>query len=72
MRVYTTGPYLVKPLRRHRTYIHDKPFVPRNDASFFLWKAGSRDKMIMGYLVRGSGIRGNYFAIQGQILYFFP
>ena len=35
MRVYTTGPYLVKPLRRHRTYIHDKPFVPRNDASFF-------------------------------------
>ena len=36
-----------------------------------MWKAGSRDKMIMGYLVRGSGIRGNYFAIQGQILHFF-
>ena len=38
MRVCTTGPYLVKPLRHYRKYIYDKPLAPKNDGSFFCGK----------------------------------
>ena len=51
--------------------MHDRSLAPRNDASLLCGNLGTSGKIIMGYLVRGSGIRAILLQSKAKFYNFF-